>query len=72
MALKSKVKKLVKGHNSQKAHLHHLREVCMQSENNPANGYRDIVRKRNTDAWPDMLLTISPAILRSLAGDKID
>ena len=72
MASKSKVKKLVKGHNSQKAHLHHLREVCMQSENNPANGYLDIIQKQNTDARPDMLLTISPALLRSLAGEKID
>ena len=24
----------------------------MQYENNPANGFRDIVRKRNTDARP--------------------
>ena len=30
----------------------------MQYESNPANGFRDIVRKRNTDAQPDMMLTI--------------
>ena len=31
----------------QKAHLHPLRDVCMQYENNPANGFWDIVRKLN-------------------------
>ena len=41
----SKVKNEVKGHNPQKAHPQPLRD-----ENNPANGFRDIVRKRNTDA----------------------
>ena len=44
MASKSKVKNQVKGHNSQKAHLHPLRDVCMQYENNLANGLRDVVR----------------------------
>ena len=33
----------------------------MQYESNPANGFRDIVRKRNTDAQPDMVMTISLA-----------
>ena len=41
----------------------------MQYENNPANGFRDIARKRNTDArshgytaaQPDMMMTIYPA-----------
>ena len=41
----------------------------MQYESNPANGFRDIVWKRNTDARmhrrtdarPDMVMTISPA-----------
>ena len=47
---KSKVKNLVKGHNPQKAHLHPLSDVCMQYESIPANGFRDIVRKQNTDA----------------------
>ena len=55
--LKIKVKKLFKVHNSQKAQLHPLRDVCMQYENNPANAFRDIVRKRNTTAWPDMVMT---------------
>ena len=41
----------------------------MQYESNPANGFRDIVRKRNTDAQPDMVMTISPAPT-SWAGDK--
>ena len=41
----------------------------MQYENNPANGFRDIVRKRNTDAQPDMVMTISP-VPTSWAGDK--
>ena len=40
----------------------------MQYESKPANGFRDIVRKRNTDAqttsWPDMVMTISPPLLR--------
>ena len=44
MASKSKVKNQVKGHNPQKAHLHPLRDVCMQYENNLANGLRDVVR----------------------------
>ena len=47
----------------------------MQYESNPANGFRDIVRKRNTDAQttsrPDMVMTISPAPT-SWAGDKSD
>ena len=46
----SKSNNQVKGHNPKKAHLHPLRVVCMQYENNTANGLRDIVRKRNTDA----------------------
>ena len=41
----------------------------MQYESNPANGFRDIVRKRNTDARPDMVMTISPTPT-SWAGDK--
>ena len=48
----------------------------MQYESNPANGFRDIVQKRNTDdgrtaARPDMVMTISPAPT-SWAGDKND
>ena len=35
----------VKGHNPQKAHLHPLRDVCMQYENYPTNALRDIVWK---------------------------
>ena len=27
--------------------------VCVEYENNKSNGFRDIVRKRNTDARPD-------------------
>ena len=49
MALKSEVKNEVKGRNLQKAHLHPLGDVCMQYENNPAKGFRYIVRKQNTD-----------------------
>ena len=36
-----------------KLHLHPLRDVCVQYENNLANGFRDIVRKRTTDARPN-------------------
>ena len=43
--------------------------MCMQYESNPANGFRDIVRKQNTDARPDKVMTISPAPT-SWAGDK--
>ena len=50
IASKSKLKNHVKGHNPQKAHLHPLRDVCMQYESNLANGLRDIIRKQNTDA----------------------
>ena len=39
MASKLKVTNEVKGHNPQKAHLHPLRDVCMQYENNPANTF---------------------------------
>ena len=39
-------------HNPQKAHLHPLRDVCMQYESNPANGFRYIARERNTAALP--------------------
>ena len=68
-ASKSKVKIQVKGHNQQKTHLQSLRDVCMQYESNPANGFRDIVWKRNTDtqthaARPDIMMTISPPLLR--------
>ena len=42
MATKSKVKNQVKVQNPQKAHLHPLRDVCVQYENNPANSLRDI------------------------------
>ena len=69
IASKSKGKNYVKGQNPQKAHLHPLRDVCMQYESNPANGFKDIVRKRHTDARPDMVMTISPAPT-SWAGDK--
>ena len=41
----------------------------MQYESNPADGFRDIVRKRNTDARPDMVITISPAPT-SWAGEQ--
>ena len=41
----------------------------MQYESNPANGFRDIVRKQNTAARPDMMMTISPAPTL-WAGDK--
>ena len=54
MASKSNVKKKAKGNNPQKAHLHPLRDVCMQYQNNMANGCQDIVWKRNT--WPEMML----------------
>ena len=41
----------------------------MQYESNPANGFRDIVWKQNTDtqthaARPDMMMTISPPLRR--------
>ena len=45
----------------------------MQYESNPANGFRDIVRERETDARPDMVMTISLPLLRkrgAWAGDK--
>ena len=48
--LKIKGQKL--GQNPQKAHLHPLKDVCMQYESNPANSSRDIVRKRNMAAQP--------------------
>ena len=47
MALKSKVKKWVKYHNPHKAYIHALMDMCVQQENNPANVFRDIVRKLN-------------------------
>ena len=58
-----KIKGQKLGQNPQKAHLHPLMDVCMQYdyESDPANGFRDIIRKRNTDARPDMVMTISPA-----------
>ena len=62
--LNIKDKKWVKGYNPQKAHLHPLRDVCMQYENNPANGFGDLVRKRNTAARPDMVMTISSPLFR--------
>ena len=37
-ALKIKRKK-VEGHNPQKAHLHPLRDMCMQYENNQAHAF---------------------------------
>ena len=43
----------------------------MQYESTLANGFRDIIRKRNTDARRDMVMTISPAPT-SWAGDKKD
>ena len=47
IATKSKDKNQVKGHTPQKAHLHPLRDLCVQYENNPGNALRDIVRKLN-------------------------
>ena len=41
----------------------------MQYESNPANAFRDIDRKRNTDAQPDMVMKI-PAAPTSWAGHK--
>ena len=41
----------------------------MQYENNPANAFRDIVRKRNTAGRQYMVMTISPAPT-SWASDK--
>ena len=38
----------------------------MQKENNPANGFRDIARKQNTAARPDMVMTISRAGIKSI------
>ena len=46
IASKSKVKRF-KGHNPQKAHLHPLRDVCMQYKNNLKNAFGDFVRKPN-------------------------
>ena len=43
IALKIKGKKLGQSHNPQKAHLHPLRNVCVQYENKLANALRDIV-----------------------------
>ena len=43
-------------------------DVCMQYESNPANAFRDIVRKQNTDARSDMVMTTSSAPT-SWAGD---
>ena len=37
---------VVKGHNPKKAHLHRLRDVCVQYERNPPMGFRDILQKR--------------------------
>ena len=44
----------------------------MQYESNPANSFRDIVRKRDTDAQPDMVMTIPPPppAPTSWVGDK--
>ena len=50
MALISKVKNYIKGHNPDKAHLHPLRDVCVQYNNKSANGFRDNVpRTRHGD-----------------------
>ena len=67
--LKIKGKSRSKVLNPQKAHLHPLRDVCMQYENSPANAFRDIVRKRNTAARPYMVMKLSPAPT-SWARDK--
>ena len=64
---KTMLKYLVKGYTPQKAYLHPMRDVCVQYENNTADGFLYIVRKRNTDARPSMLLTIS---FISLHGGK--
>ena len=45
--LNIKGQKLIQGQSPPKAHLHPLRDVCMQYENNPANGLREIVWKQN-------------------------
>ena len=42
IASKLKVKNEVKGHSPQKAHLHPLRDVCVQYENNTASALRNI------------------------------
>ena len=49
MTLKSKGKNSVRGHNPQNGTSTPapLRDVCVQYENNPANAFRDIVRKLN-------------------------
>ena len=50
MASISKVKNYIKGHNPDKAHLHPLRDVCVQYNNKSANVFRDIVpRTRHGD-----------------------
>ena len=72
--IKIEGEKLGQSHNPQKAHLHPLRHVSVQYENNPASALRDIDRKRNADArphsrTPDMVMIISPAPT-SWAGDK--
>ena len=45
--IKIKDKKLGQRSLPRKAHLHPLRDVCVQYENNPANALRDIIRKLN-------------------------
>ena len=40
--------KVNKGH--QKAHLHPLRDMCVQYENNPANAFRDFAWKLNSSS----------------------
>ena len=72
IASKSMVKNYVKGHNPQKAHLHLLRDVCMQYESNPVKRFQRYcleTKHERTDARPDMVMTISPAPT-SWAGDN--
>ena len=42
----------------------------MQYENNPAKGFRDIIRKRNRDARPDMVMKYPPTPLLRGRGMK--
>ena len=37
----------------QKAHLHPLRDVCVQNERNPSIDFQDLLRKRNMDRLND-------------------
>ena len=75
--LKIRGKTLGQRSSPQKAHLQPLKDVCMQYKSNPANGFRDIVRKRNTDAqphgqtWCARLPVYNPANTKRLGLKKI-